>query len=278
MGCARDARETADLVRLGEEVGQESLREAPLRKWSGPPSEIGEGMHYSVLDSGRIIQSLEVLSRRTYERFPESGLYQVSRQLLTFGRAAHEDSVWVTRPIVSIRIATALLVLLLLVLGAWTFRNISLPDESPPLVEFVTLLEAGINDVVFIGAGVFFLFTAETRIKRQRALNSLHRLRTFAHVIDMHQLHKDPERVLQRGELTPSTPRIEMTSFELSRYLDYCSEMLSLTGKIAGLYAQGSDDPVVVEAVAEIEQLTTGISGKIWQKLLILHLLDAQGL
>jgi hypothetical protein len=84
--------------------------------------------------------------------------------------------------------------------------------------------------------------------------------------------------VLQRGQLTPSTPKIDMTSFELSRYLDYCSEMLSLMGKIAGLYAQSSSDPVVVDAVSEIGQLTTGISRKIWQKLLILHLLDVQGL
>lgn len=54
--------------------------------------------------------------------------------------------------------------------------------------------------------------------------------------------------------------------------------MLSLMGKIAGLYAQSSSDPVVVDAVSEIGQLTTGISRKIWQKLLILHLLDVQGL
>jgi len=40
-----------------------------------------------------------------------------------------------------------------------------------------------------------------------------------------------------------------MTPFELGRYLDYCSEMLSLTGKVAALYAQDLDDPVVVEAV-----------------------------
>jgi hypothetical protein len=91
----------------------------------------------------------------------------------------------------------------------------------------------------------------------------------------MHQLHKDPERVLQRGELTPSTPKIDMTSFELSRYLDYCSEMLSLTGIIAGLYAQYSEDPVLVDAVSDIEQLTNGTSRKIWQKLMILHQLDA---
>ena len=144
------------------------------------------------------------------------------------------------------------------------------------LENFIPLLEAGMNDIILIGAGIFFLISAETRIKRRRVLNSLHRLRVFAHIIDMHQLHKDPERLLQRGELTPSTPVINMTSFELNRYLDYCSELLSLTGIIAGLYAQNSEDSVLVDAVSDIEQLTNGISRKIWQKLMILDLLDIQ--
>ncbi len=80
--------------------------------------------------------------------------------------------------------------------------------------------------------------------------------------------------MLYRGEHTPSTPRLEMTPFELSRYLDYCSELLSLTGIIAGLYAQSSGDPVVVDAVSEIENLTNGVSRKIWQKLMVMQLLD----
>jgi hypothetical protein len=50
--------------------------------------------------------------------------------------------------------------------------------------------------------------------------------------------------------------------------------MLSLTGKTAGLYAQSSIDHTVIDAVSEIEQLTSGISRKIWQKLMILHSLE----
>jgi hypothetical protein len=168
-------------------------------------------------------------------------------------------------------------VLLLIVAVVWTLRSLIMMEDLQELLRlgnFIPLLEAGINDIILIGAGIFFLVSAETRIKRRRVLNSLHRLRVFAHIIDMHQLHKDPERVLHRGELAPSTPKIDMTSFELSRYLDYCSELLSLTGIIAGLYAQNSEDPVLVDAVSDIEQLTNGISRKIWQKLMILDLLD----
>ena len=237
-------------------------------------------MSYTALDSDRIISSLEVLSTRIYERFPQSGLFQVSKQLLTFGRNAQEDSEWVARPIIPLRIVSGIFVLLLILAVVWTLRSLTVLEESKELLRFenfIPLLEAGINDIILIGAGIFFLVSAETRIKRRQVLNSLHRLRVFAHIIDMHQLHKDPERVLQRGELAPSTPKIDMTPFELGRYLDYCSELLSLTGIIAGLYAQNSEDPVLIDAVSDIEQLTNGISRKIWQKLMILDLLGAGG-
>ena len=61
-----------------------------------------------------------------------------------------------------------------------------------------------------------------------------------------------------------------MTAFELGRYLDYCSEMLALMGKVAALYVQDFPDPVAVAAVDDIEDLTNGLARKIWQKLMVL--------
>ena len=89
--------------------------------------------------------------------------------------------------------------------------------------------------MVYVAVAVFFLVTIETRVKRRRALRAIHELRAIAHVIDMHQLTKDPEWVLDRGRPRPAScaPRT-MSRFELSRYLDYCSEALSLTGKVGG--------------------------------------------
>ena len=87
----------------------------------------------------------------------------------------------------------------------------------------------------------------------------------------MHQLTKDPSLVLGRDHDTAASPKREMTAFELGRYLDYSSEMLSLAGKVAALYAQDLDDPVVVEAVNDIEMLATNLSRKIWQKIAILQ-------
>ena len=62
-----------------------------------------------------------------------------------------------------------------------------------------------------------------------------------------------------------------MSAPELGRYLDYCSELLSLTSKIAALFLQHGSDPVVLGTVTEIETLDTGLSGKVWQKITILE-------
>jgi hypothetical protein len=61
-----------------------------------------------------------------------------------------------------------------------------------------------------------------------------------------------------------------MTPFELNRYLDYCSDGLAMISKIAALYVQSFQDPIVLDAVDDVEDLTAGFSRKIWQKITIL--------
>jgi len=87
----------------------------------------------------------------------------------------------------------------------------------------------------------------------------------------MHQLTKDPHRVTVSTPDTESSPRRTLTQKELGRYLDYCSEMLSLTSKLAALYAERLDDAVVLQAVDEVEALTNGLSRKVWQKITMLE-------
>jgi len=90
----------------------------------------------------------------------------------------------------------------------------------------------------------------------------------------MHQLTKDPEGVLR---LLPgvTAPKRSFTPLELTRYLDYCSDAQALISKIAALYVQGFQDPVLLDAVDDVEDLTAGFSRKIWQKITILENLDA---
>jgi hypothetical protein len=137
--------------------------------------------------------------------------------------------------------------------------------------DFLQGIDSAVNEIILLGAASYFLIGWETRRKRRRALRALHVLRSLAHIIDMHQLTKDPERLLAPEKRTPSSPAHTFTKFELARYLDYCSEMLSIISKAAALYVQNFDDPVTLAAVNDMEQLTGSLSQKLWLKIDILE-------
>jgi hypothetical protein len=132
------------------------------------------------------------------------------------------------------------------------------------------MVDAGLNSLVLIGAGVVSLVTLENRRKRKRVIRAVNRLRCIAHIVDMHQLTKDPDSIAEHTCATPHSPQRALSPYELARYLDYCTEMLSLVSKTAFLYVQDYHDPVAAEAVNDLEDLTNGLSSKMWQKIMML--------
>ena len=233
-------------------------------------------MPYRALDSEQIERTLELLARRVEQRFPDSGLASVVRELQGIAHRTSQTVAWISRPLLWLRGAIGLLALLIVTALGVSLRMLQVKVGPPTLPELAQGIEAGINDLVYVAVVMFFLITIETRVKRRRALRAIHELRAIAHVIDMHQLTKDPEWVLARGKETGIVAARSMSLFELSRYLDYCSEALSLTGKVAALYVQRFDDGVALQAVNEVEELTTGLSRKIWQKLTVLYTLPPE--
>lgn len=228
---------------------------------------------YRHLDVQKLDATVATLARRIEERFPGSGLARVCRELGSLVEESEAHCRWIGEPKLWLRLLVGLIILA--IVSSLVATLVTLRVEARAAMElttFVQAVEAGINDLVLIGLAVVFLVGVETRIKRSRALKGLHQLRAVAHVIDMHQLTKDPERVLARGPRTPSSPKRKLSPFELVRYLDYSSEMLSLVGKTAALYGQYLADPVILASVTEIENLTTNLSRKIWQKINILEL------
>jgi hypothetical protein len=225
-----------------------------------------------VLDPDRIIETIRALGDRIEERFPDRGLTRVARQQLAIAESTVRHVAWVRQPIVWVRATVGVVIVVLVALLAGIALRIDVRAEGLSLPDVLQGVEAAINELVFVGIGILFLTTVEGRIKRQRALGALRELRALAHIVDMHQLTKDPDRVVEGGRSrTPSSPQVTMTRLELGRYLDYCSEMLALNSKLAALYAQNLHDPVVLAAVDEVETLTTGLTAKIWQKLVILN-------
>ncbi|MEM8666436.1 MAG: hypothetical protein AAGG48_02900 [Planctomycetota bacterium] len=227
-----------------------------------------------VLRDDRIIETVAQLQRRINDRFPQSGLATLCGQLLSNAQQAAQRATSISKPIRSIRMVSVAITLSLLfvvvvsiVIGFQKARSADVYDVT----EIVQTLDAVMNELILLTIAVIFFFSLETRLKRRRTLNAIHELRSIAHVIDMHQLTKDPERYLRGYADAKHSPKRTLTPQQLNRYLDYCSEMLSLTGKVAALYVQRFDDTASVNAVGEIEQLTTGLSRKIWQKIMILQ-------
>jgi hypothetical protein len=225
------------------------------------------------LEPPKVIETIATLQKRISERFPGAGLAAVCGELLMLAR---EDMVRARR-IGRRHILLRLLLLLLsgagIALFIWILRQVDFSRTSTSADNLYTVfqgIEAVANLVVLVGAALVFLITIEQRLKRRHALRALHELRAIVHVIDMHQLTKDPSASVVVGGNTPSSPARTLKPYELSRYLDYCSEMMSLTSKVAVLFAQCLPDPVVTEAVSDIERIAAGMAQKVWQKIMML--------
>lgn len=229
------------------------------------------GARYTRLDAAEIIKTAERLEARIGTRFPSAGLRRVCQGLVEIARHASERSEAIGRPLYGLRIGTALLSALIVASFATPVAMLSPAVGRITLPDLIQVIDAGISEIVFIGAAVLFLVSVEGRVKRRRALAAVHELRVVAHIIDMHQLTKDPEHIVFGRRRTAASPRHDLTPFELERYLDYCTEMLALIGKVAALYVQHFADTDAVAAVNDVEQLTSGLSRKIWQKIMILH-------
>ncbi len=226
---------------------------------------------YRTIDADKVVATASSLKARIHARFPESGLLRVAGDLLEVARESQERCREIARANVPLRIAVGLLLAAGLAgISAIVVTNVRLTESFWDLSNFAEGAEALLANLVFLGAGVAFLTTLETRIKRGRTLTAVNELRALAHIIDMHQLTKDPEMVFGRHVPTEFSPARNMTPLELNRYLDYCSEMLSIVAKIGALYVQSFPDAQAMSAVDDIEDLTNGLSRKIWQKIMIL--------
>jgi fumarate reductase subunit D len=229
-------------------------------------------MRYRTLDSKLIIETAERLEKRVAERFPHAGLRGVAIELVSLSRdlakaaKALEAPIWWLRGVVIAAIAAGALMFLfvgtILPLG-----RISGTDDA---VQSVQGIESLINMIILAVLGFLALIRTEERIKRKQVFRKLHGLRSLIHVIDMHQLTKDPAALSTDFKPTSHSPARITDRADLARYLDYCSEMLSITGKVAALFAQSVNDNVVVDGVKDIESLSSNLSRKIWQKITLI--------
>jgi hypothetical protein len=231
------------------------------------------GAHYRTLDPALIIDTAAALERRIEARFPASGLRKVAAELVALAGDLSKAAKALEAPIRWLRVV----VVATIIVGAavFIFIGTALPFErlsaGADISEAVQGIEASLNTVLLTGLGLLALVRVEERIKRRRVFRALHGLRSLIHVIDMHQLTKDPAALSAGFRRTKESPDRITNPDDLARYLDYCSEMLSITGKVAALFAQSVNDAVVIEVVNDVEELGSNLSRKIWQKITLIE-------
>lgn len=225
---------------------------------------------YSELDPVHILNTLNGIERRIEEYFPGSGLAKVSVELQEVGHAIVRLSDKLSRPIWALRCLTVVGIFGLIAVAVWVFvlALTIAPAGQDGLMETLQGIESVTNELIFLTIGILFFATFETRLKRRASLDSLHRLRSFAHVVDMHQMTKDPNNILNPDEV--GDPRFN-TAEHLVRYLDFCTDLLSINSKLAALHVQYFQDNEVLNSVSEVEMLSHELSRKIWQKIMILN-------
>lgn len=222
------------------------------------------------LNAKKIVETVGLLKTRIEERFPNSSLGRLCGELRSIAKDSDETIGKIQQTNLMYRLIVFLFIAAVLMFTIFGLTRLEVdPRNVNTLTGMLNVLDAVFNIVFLIGGAIIFLVSIENRAKRKKVIEAVNNLRCMAHVIDSHQLTKDPcyadhKKVIR----TTHSPERNMDAFALGRYLDYCSEMLSLTSKIAFLYVQDYHDPVATNAVKDLEDLTTGLSRKIWQKIM----------
>lgn len=224
-----------------------------------------------MLDDVRIQATIKQLCLRIGERFPGSSLSEVSQRVLDLSEQTREILVWISTPNYPLRFGIVGVIVVLAVVLVVSVCRMDLNASWVNVSDFVQMTDAAASQLVLIGAGVVSLVTIENRRKRQRVITAVNKLRCLAHIVDAHQLTKDPEGLTTLKAATIHSPKRDLSSYDLGRYLDYCTELLSLIGKLGFLYVQDFHDPAATSAVNDLESLTTGLSRKIWQKIMMIR-------
>jgi hypothetical protein len=236
---------------------------------------------FELLHIDKILGTVKRLHARIRQHFPDAGLTMVAAELTFVAedsgkriRAIYGKS-WTLRVLI-VLLLVAIAALVIVFLRSWLSDATHSLDIAKDVGGLFQALESVLGAAFFLSAAVVSLVTLEKRFIRARALRAIQELRAMAHIIDLHQLQKDPEQfVIQRAE-GDATTITELSVGQMARYLDFCTELLSLVGNVAVIYAQPSNDPVVHEAGDDLQQLAGSLASKIWQKIMILDRIAAR--
>jgi hypothetical protein len=207
------------------------------------------------LDPAKLIKTSATLAGWIDKDFNHSHLSAVAANVQRLTQEAVVTAQRIRRPIWPLRV------------GIWGLCLAFLAGAVHQLVthrldEVLRFLDETKGAALYLGAFLLGFITLEVRLKRRRAIKAINELRAVAHIVDMHQLAKDQTI----GEFREQT-----TAEKMNGYLHACIALLALLSKIGQLYVEHFPDTVATQSVNEFEMIATGLSNKIWMKILSLQ-------
>jgi hypothetical protein len=218
---------------------------------------------YRRLRADKLIETAERLASRIIGRFPEASLGKVAVAVADVTRNAVQTAERINRPNWALRIGLIALAAVIVTIAGTTLAVLGLSDPERLYKIGQVLSGAGL----WLSAALVFFWSLETRLRRGTVVKALHELRGLAHIIDVHQLSKDPDCG------PDSDPTYNRES--IGDYLNFCGDLLAILSKIGQLYVEDFPDGTTLAAY-QLENLTSGLSQKIWQKVMVLERLRAE--
>lgn len=219
-------------------------------------------------------EAAATLESRIRARFPTSSLLANASWLrVIIGNAPSETRAY-KRRFFALRFVFLMVAFVIAAALTFAIYQLNLNYKPASLVDLAQLVESGINDIIFLSLGAYFLFRIEPWIKRRRMLLFLGKLRDLIHVTQLLQMHKDPERVVRPDDrstaASPDLGDVGTSAFLMGKYLDYCLDMLTLISAVAAFVGRDVTDKQLRDGIWEIEELCSTISAKISNKTLML--------
>ena len=219
------------------------------------------------LDPDKLCNAIQKLQRLVKKRFPKSTFYKTTMKLSEVAekaKAVAKDFGGVKRAIWWTVIIIAPIALLFLMSS---LLLIYLPIESKStqtgLLDYSETIGLFVDWIILSVLGSLAIRKKYRLNRRKPAMQTLHQLRSIAHLIDLTQHNKNYQTV--KDKTLPLEKR--MSAEDCIRYLNYSSQALSLTGKVAAIMIEDYNDSGVIAAVCELDTICNGISVKIWQKI-----------
>jgi hypothetical protein len=238
-------------------------------------------MEYRHLNPQKLTGTAQLISERVEAMFPGSGLGEVSREVVSATQHVIGEVNELRKPLWQLRIWITLGILFLCAIPIAVGALLDFRETFGSLAEFMQATDAGFNVLILLLGGAVFLMKTEARSKRNRAHKALNELRSLAHVIDMHQLSKDPGI---RGWMLPGPKREQRrpacigNDTDLWFYLSFSSDLLAILGKSAAWFAEHLTDRDILQTVNDVENLCNDTSRKVWQKMSFLNVPRPEGI